>query len=120
MNKKTLIIGASLKPYRFSHRVTKLLREYGHDVVAVGKKSGWIGDVKVELEPPVGEEIDTVTIYLNPTNQYQIITYVLEMKPKRIIFNPGAENVIFYKKAKELGVEVLNECTLVMLRTSQY
>ncbi len=96
------------------------MKEYGHDVVAVGKRGGYIGHIKIQTGPPVEKDIHTVTMYINPSRQHQVIDYVLGLKPHRIIFNPGAENDAFATLARENNIEVLNECTLVMLRTNQF
>lgn len=120
MTKKTLVIGASEQPDRYSHQAVQLLRHLGHEVKALGAKEGQIGDTKIEVHPPEDEDFDTVTMYLNPARQDSVEDYVLSLNPKRIIFNPGAENSALAKKAEQKGIEVLEACTLVMLRTRQY
>lgn len=120
MTKKTLVIGASEQSDRYSHQAVKLLRHFGHEVKALGAKEGQIGDTKIETNPPEDGDFDTVTMYLNPARQSTMEEYVLSLNPKRLIFNPGAENPLLAQKAEQKGIEVLDACTLVMLRTHQY
>lgn len=120
MIKKTLVIGASEQTDRYSNQAVKLLRRYGHEVKALGAQEGRIEDTKIEAVPPQDEDFDTVTMYVNPARQSSMADYVLSLHPKRIIFNPGAENPALAKKAEDQGIEVLEACTLVMLRTNQY
>lgn len=120
MNKKTLVIGASEHVDRYSHQAVKLLQQFGHDVVAVGVKEGQIGQVPIQVGLPEDDAYDTVTMYLNPNRQRDLESDILNLHPKRIIFNPGAENYSLAQKAKQQGIEVEEACTLVMLRTGQY
>ena len=113
--KKTLVIGASTNPERFSYKAIKLLRKYEHPVVAVGIKEGEIDEISILKNKPTNIDIDTVTMYVGPKNQPEYYQYILDLKPKRIIFNPGTENEVFEKMAKDIGIEVVEDCTLVML-----
>lgn len=118
--KKTLVLGASDNPSRYSYLAINSLRKHGHPVVAIGKKTGQVADVPIGKEQEQQEDIDTVTLYLNPMNQQQYYDYILSLKPRRIIFNPGTENDDLYEKAKQQGIQPLEACTLVMLSTGQY
>ena len=118
--KKTVVLGASDNPARYSYLAINKLSAYGHPVVAIGKKNGKVGNVQIEKDHLPVTEVDTVTLYLNPMNQREYIDYILDMKPKRIIFNPGTENEQLITKAKENGIEPVIGCTLVMLSTGQY
>jgi predicted CoA-binding protein len=118
--KKTLVLGASANPARYSYLAIQRLRQYGHPVKAVGLRKSVVEDVQVENAPTAAEDIDTVTLYLNPANQKQYYDYILSLNPKRIIFNPGAENDELVKLADEKGIKTMNACTLVMLGTNQY
>lgn len=120
MNKKTLVLGASENPSRYSNMAIQRLRDNGHDVVAIGSRKGKVLDVTFETEQEHFENIDTVTVYLNPKNQETYESYILSLHPKRIVFNPGTENYILAKRAKERGIETLEACTLVLLATGQY
>lgn len=118
--KKTLVIGASPKETQYSHiAVTKLL-EAGHQVEAIGRSEFLIQDVQVHTAKVQYDDIDTVTLYLNKERQKEYEDYILALHPKRIIFNPGAENPEFAKKAEAEGIQPLEACTLVMLSTAQY
>ena len=118
--KKTLVLGASLKNWRTSHDAVNRLVRYGHPVVAVGLREGKIGEVDVVKEPPANTVFDTVTLYLNADNQKKYYDYLLALKPKRIIFNPGAENPELAKLAEENGIEALEACTLTTLAVGLY
>lgn len=118
--KKTLVLGASLKEERYSNMAIRNLRRHHQPVVAVGLREGDVGDVHIVKDVPAGLQVDTVTVYLNVHNQEPWEQRILAMKPKRIIFNPGAENAAFMRRAEKAGIEVLEACTLVMLNTGQY
>lgn len=117
---KTLVIGASLKPERYSHRAVLQLRAYGHDVVAVGTEKGYIGDVEVGLDFPSAGSIHTVTLYLNPARQADLFEKVMALHPHRVIFNPGTENPAFAQRLQAAGIATEEACTLVLLSIGQY
>ena len=118
--KKTLVLGASENPARYSFEAVTRLRKHGHDVVAVGRKSAVVAGVQIETETPVVNDIDTVTLYLNPTAQKAYYDFILSLHPKRIIFNPGTENEELEELAQQNGIAAIEACTLVMLNTGQY
>ncbi|HVU84508.1 MAG TPA: CoA-binding protein [Puia sp.] len=118
--KKTVVLGASDNPERYSNMAIKRLRQHGHPVVAIGKRKTAVGDVPVQPEAPFTADVDTVTVYLNPANQKAYYDYILSLHPKRLIFNPGAENEELEKLAKEKSIQVQEACTLVLLSTGQY
>ncbi|MBL7717616.1 MAG: CoA-binding protein [Flavipsychrobacter sp.] len=118
--KKTLVLGASENPARYGNIAIHHLMRYGHPIVAVGKRAGEVEGVRIETEPPFVEDIDTITLYLNPTNQQPYYDYILSLKPKRIIFNPGTENAELASMARASGIQPVQACTLVMLGTGQY
>jgi uncharacterized protein len=120
MSKKTLVLGASENPARYGNKAIHALRRRGHEVVAIGNRKGQVLDVQIDTEQKPLEDIDTVTLYLNPTNQQPYIDYILSLKPKRIIFNPGTENMQLEALAEEQGIEPLQACTLVMLSVGCY
>jgi len=119
-SKKTLVLGASDNPSRYSYLAVNRLRSYGHPVVAIGKKNTMVVDVPIEKEKKNWEDVDTVTLYLNPAHQQQYYDYILSLKPKRIIFNPGAENDELADLAIKNGITPVEACTLVLLSTNQY
>ena len=118
--KKTLVIGASLKEVRYSNIAIKKLRNFKHSVVAIGLRKGQIDDVQIETEMIPFEELDTVTLYLNPKRQESYYNYIISLQPKRVIFNPGTENHGFYKLLSAEGIAYEEACTLVLLSTGQY
>lgn len=119
-NKKTVVLGASDNPSRYSYLAVKKLRAYEHPVVAVGKRNGKVADVDIVKDHMPVDAVDTVTLYLNPANQREYYDYILELRPNRIIFNPGTENDDLIRRAKENGIEPVVGCTLVMLSTGMY
>lgn len=120
MRKTTLILGASENTSRYSNMAIKKLREHKIETFAIGAKKGNVLDVNVETQKLVYKNLDTVSLYLNPTRQKAYYKYVLELKPKRVIFNPGTENTEFEQLLELNGIEVENACTLVLLNTNQY
>jgi uncharacterized protein len=120
MEKKTLVLGASDNPSRYSYLAVQRLRNHGHPVVAVGRKNTKVADVNIETEKVKFDNIDTITLYLNPQHQQEYYDYIFSLHPKRIIFNPGAENDELAALAIQKGIEPIEACTLVMLSTNQY
>lgn len=119
---KTVVLGASTNPSRYSYIASGLLTEYGHEVVPVGLKKGAVfGREILDIrDQPSISDVDTVTVYIGPANQAPLFDYIPRLTPKRVIFNPGAENDVLEKLLNDRGIETVNACTLVMLRTGQY
>ncbi len=118
--KPTVILGASPNADRYSFMATEKLSAYGHKVYPVGIRKGDINGHEIYLGKPMFNDVDTVTLYLSALNQKEWYEYIYSLKPKRIIFNPGAENPELYKLASEKGIECINACTLVMLSIGNY
>ncbi len=118
--KTTLVIGASENIERYSNRAVRMLKKYNHPVIAVGLKPGEIDGVTIQTGLPEIKNVNTVTVYVGEKNQPPYFDYILNLKPSRVIFNPGAENPALEKKLEEKGIEVLEACTLVMLSTGSY
>lgn len=119
-NKATLVLGASDKPSRYSYLAINRLRQHGHPVFAIGKKETRVADVNVTITKPMLENIDTITLYLNPERQKEYYDYIISLKPKRVIFNPGAENGEFAETLSAKGIQAIEACTLVLLSTNQF
>lgn len=117
---KTLIIGASTKSERYSNMAIQQLKQHGHTVIAIGAREGIAHGVLIQNEKPSIENLHTVTLYINPTLQKSYYDYILSLKPKRLIFNPGTENPELEKLASAAKIDSQNACTLVLLRTRQF
>ncbi|HZH88795.1 MAG TPA: CoA-binding protein [Chitinophagaceae bacterium] len=116
----TLVVGASLKPERYSNMAIKMLRENDFPTYAFGLREGRVSDVDIMTSLEGLPEIDTITLYLNPKRQEAIIEDLLALNPKRIVFNPGTESEKSKSLAEAKGIYVQYACTLVLLRTEQY
>lgn len=115
-----MVLGASTNPSRYSHMAVNRLKQGGHPIVAVGKKPGDINGIPIITGQPPIEGVDTITLYLNPQNQESYYNYILQLHPRRIIFNPGAENPVLAEMANDQGIQPVEACTLVLLNTGQY
>jgi len=118
--KKTLVLGASLKPDRYSNFAIKRLLNSGYEVVAYGLKPGNVDGVRVATELLPFEDIHTITLYLSSKHQELYYKYILSLNPKRVIFNPGTENPELFKILEENNIDYEIACTLVLLSTNQY
>lgn len=119
--KKTLIIGASPNPERYAHRAAHSLLRHGHQIAVIGKSSGEVaGKPILHGKPLLPKDFDTVTLYLSPQNQTDWYDYVVNLKPKRVVFNPGTENLEFQALLEKNHIEALEACTLVMLSIGTY
>lgn len=119
-SKKTLVLGASDNPARYSNIAMERLKSNGHPVLAVGRKETTAFDIPIHKHLVEDEGVDTITLYLNPRNQVEYYDYIMKLKPKRIIFNPGTENNELMTMARNAGIQPVVACTLVMLATGQY
>lgn len=119
---RTLVLGASPKADRYSNKAVKCLKEHGHAVVPVNPVYREIEGLPVvnrldEIEPG---SIDTVTVYLSPPRSTPLEKEILGLRPRRVIFNPGAENPELEESLSQAGIEVVEGCTLVMLSTGSF
>ena len=119
---RTVIIGATPNPARYAYFAAQNLKQHGHEFVPIGIKKGEVQGIPIRNinDKPAIEDVDTITMYVGPRNQQGWYDYILSLRPRRIIFNPGSENPELEKLAESKGVEVIEACTLVMLRTNQY
>jgi predicted CoA-binding protein len=118
--KLTIVLGASPHPERYSYLAVTQLVAKGHPVVAIGKRDAQIGNTPIIKDRPIPEKVDTVTLYMNPLLQREYYDYILQLQPRRIIFNPGTENDELAALASSKGIEPVTACTLVLLSTGQY
>ena len=119
-NKKTLVLGATTKPERYAFKAINMLVDKGHSVLAVGQNAGEVAGIKIQTKAIPLKNIDTVTLYINPVRQREYYNYIVDTKPKRVIFNPGTENPEFYQLLKLNDIKVEVACTLVLLSTNQF
>ena len=117
---RTLVFGASLKPNRYSNYAIQRLVANDHEVVAFGLKEGEVDGIKIDTELKAYKDLDTVTLYLNAKRQVAYYNYIIGLKPRRVIFNPGTENPAFFQLLKENNIDFEVACTLVLLSTNQY
>lgn len=118
--KKVVVIGASPTPSRYAYKCVRMLDDHGYSVIPIGKQKGKINDIPIQIDQPEIENVDTITLYLNPKHSDEITPYIFSLNPRRIIFNPGAENPRLEKLANEKGIKTTNMCTLVMLSTGAF
>jgi len=118
--KKTLIIGASSNPERYSYLAAERLLAHGHEIELIGKRPDVVFGKIIDTEKKAFNDIDTVTLYLSEKFQHEYYDYIITMKPSRVIFNPGTENPEFEELLKAKNIEVVENCTLVMLRTGRF
>ncbi|MBD2701787.1 CoA-binding protein [Spirosoma sp. BT702] len=119
-SKKTLVMGATENPGRYAYLAANSLLRHGHPIELVGLKKGQIQGQNIQTGHPQLDDIDTVTMYVGPRNQTDLYDYVKSLKPRRVIFNPGAENPEFERQLREEGIEPIEACTLVMLSIGTY
>ncbi len=117
---KTLVIGASHKPERYSYKAMNMLKAHGHTVEALGRRARHFEDWTIDEGKPHYESVDTVTLYLNPKNQQEYYQYIKDLQPRRVIFNPGTENAPFEQALAKEGILAERACTLVLLSTGQF
>ena len=120
MTKKTLVIGASQNPERFSYMAIRKLKYNNIPVVAMGLREGEVFGVSIEKPYSKFVDIHTITIYIGPRNLPQFHDYIMNLNPKRVIFNPGTEDRKFQERLEQAGVEVVEGCTLIMISSNQY
>jgi uncharacterized protein len=118
--KKTLVIGASTNPQRYSNMAINRLIASEQPVVAIGQREGEVSRIKIQTKQVPFKNIHTVTLYLNPIGQRDYYNYIVGLQPKRVIFNPGTENPEFYTLLKINNIKVEIACKLVLLSTNQY
>ncbi|MBN2595681.1 CoA-binding protein [Labilibaculum sp. A4] len=120
MKNKTLIIGASLNPERYSYKAADKLLENGHDIYMIGNKAGMLFHRKIVKEQTPYTDVDTVTMYVAAKNQVSYYEYIISLHPRRVIFNPGTENTAFATQLNSRGIKTEESCTLVLLATNIY
>jgi predicted CoA-binding protein len=114
-------MGASIKEERYSNKAVKMLLEHGHQPVPVHPSGQPVHGLETltSLDQIEGS-VDTLTVYVGPDISGQAFDDIISLGPRRVVFNPGAENDSLAVKLREAGMETVNACTLVMLRTDQF
>ncbi len=120
MIKKTLVLGASNNPVKYSFLAVNRLIANGHKVKAIGSKEGIVSGVKIVNTKKLHQKIDTIILYLNRENQLDFYEYIVALNPKRVIFNPGTENIELENILRENDISYERSCTLTLLATDQY
>ena len=118
--KRTLIVGASSNPSRYAHIAARRLTASGHPILLLGRKKGTTLGQEIHLDKVNWKDVDTVTLYINPSHQPEYYDYILSLNPKRVIFNPGTENPEFENILSSKNIIPIEACTLVMLSTGSY
>lgn len=116
----TLVVGASENPERYSFRAAHMLKAYGFPFVLFGPRKGEVAGVSIENTLPPKGSVHTITLYVGPQHQKELIPALMALEPQRVIFNPGTENPDFEDALKKAGIEFEEACTLVLLQTGQY
>lgn len=117
---KTIVLGASPDPLRFSNKAVKSLIRHNHEVIPIGIREGRIAGKNIIIGKPVLDDIHTVALYLNPENQKEYYNYILKLSPRRVIFNPGTINGELIDLVKEHNIEPVVDCALIMLNNNKY
>ncbi|MCL9805147.1 CoA-binding protein [Flavobacterium amniphilum] len=117
---KTLVIGASSNPQRYSFLAVNKLLDHNHEVVAIGRNDDKVASVQIQTGFPDLKDIHTVTLYVNPLHQQDYYDYIVSLKPQRVIFNPGTENHELYKLLEQNNIPYEAACTLVLLSINQF
>lgn len=119
-NKKTLVIGATTKPEKAAYKAIKMLVDNGHSVLALGQNAGEVAGIKINTKAIPVTNIDTISLYINSARQRDYYNYIVEAKPKRVLFNPGTENPEFYQLLELNNIKFEAACTLVLLTLNKY
>lgn len=119
--KNVAVIGASNNEEKYANRAMKMLAQYGHQPIPVTPtETEVLGRKACASVAEIRESIDTVTLYISPRRQRGLFEQIVRLKPKRVIFNPGTENPEACETLRAAGIETVEACTLVMLRTGQF
>lgn len=118
--RKVVLIGASDKPDRYAYKAAHQLVNHGYELIPIGIKNGEVAGVPIKTEKILLENIDTVTLYIGPQHQEAYAPYIINLKPKRVVFNPGTENDSLAQLLERKGIEAVEACTLVLLATNQF
>jgi predicted CoA-binding protein len=117
---RTVVLGASPNPSRFSHKAVKSLMRHDHEVVPVGRRKGSIAGKEILVgEPPI-DNVHTVSLYIAPGGQAAYYDYIISLMPDRVIFNPGTRNAAFRARLEKEGIQTIENCMLLMLSGGEF
>ncbi len=119
-SRKVLILGATTNTNRYAYRAAESLTKHGFDIVPVGVRKGEVFGKTILNDKSLVDDIHTVTLYVGPANLTEWETYIIDLHPKRVIFNPGTENKPFEERLKKANIEVEHACTLVLLNLGAF
>jgi predicted CoA-binding protein len=117
---KNVVLGASPNHSRYSNKAVRSLLKRDHEVVPVGTKAGEIKELEILTGKPEIPDVDTVLLYLAANRQPEYYDYIIGLKPRRVIFNPGTNNPEFIDLLKENEIEAVEDCALIMLNSGEY
>ncbi len=118
---RVAVLGASPKEDRFSNKAVKLLKQFGHQPIPVHPAGHTVDGIQaLKSLDDITEPVDTLTVYVGPDISGNEFERIVRLHPRRVIFNPGAENEEIAYKLEAAGMEVVRACTLVMLRSDQF
>ena len=121
MNKNVIVLGASHKPDRYSYKAVELLKEKGYNPIPVHPRGNPVSGIPVRISlSDVKEEVDTISVYVNKNISLPMKDEIIKLKPRRVIFNPGAENRSLAAELDKQGIQTVEACTLVLLKTGQF
>jgi len=121
MEKRTLVLGASPKPSRFAYKAIRSLQRRDIPLIAIGRKDADLDGIQIRTGKPMDiDPVHTVALYLNSERQREYYDYILNLKPRRIIFNPGTTNPELADLALQKDIEIVDDCLLVMLNTGRF
>ena len=119
-SERVLVLGASDNPERYSHKAIIMLQQHGYTPVLVHPRIECINGIPVHHSLAEVQDIDILTVYVNPQLSDKMKDEILNLGAKRVIFNPGTENESLKEELIKKGVEVEYACTLVLLSTGQF
>jgi predicted CoA-binding protein len=118
--RKIVVLGASPNPERFSYQAVQSLLQRNYTVIAVGIRPGFIGNLPIVAGMPDVASVDSLLLYIGPGHQKDYYESIIKLQPKRVIFNPGTENPELIDLCKKARIEVVLDCSLVMLVTGRF
>ena len=115
------VLGASPKPARFANQAIRLLQQLGYRITPVHPRFDTIESLPVVHDlSAIREPVDTLTLYVGPALLEPLAAAIADLRPRRVIFNPGTESRLIQQRLDAAGIDWLEDCTLVMLKTGRF